>query len=336
MFIQFLIFLSSSGNEFEVRQLDSKTFKKVLKDRQKGNVWVILLSNRNLEDESHQFFADAAKKSKNNFNFGFVDIRLSPKLSQKFDLSHIPAIFISHSKGLIRYEGSFEEKALLSTVYGSLDDFTIKVDKSKAASFFERPSCILFSGEPKSPDYWVRIALNYSSYPIKFGFCNDEETQRNYGAYTTPTYIFTDSGEKEIYPDFLEYDEIVENIEKFFAKRLTKPTKKIDGIYPPEDFENLCVGSRLTCILSTDKVVSQAFLYQKKANVRLPFLWFSGNKNLPYKFLETGGIWVYNAKRDSFHHVIDSQLLGETLDRVVDGTAKWVQRKKLIEENPDL
>jgi thiol-disulfide isomerase/thioredoxin len=285
--------------------------------------------------EAYPRFLNASKVAEGMIHFGVIDIERATNVAQDYEVHAIPQFRIFHSQGDTEYVGKRKERDFINHAAGFIEDLSQQAERSWLDSMLARPSAILFTDKPKTPPMWAGISTYFHSKSIRIGISHeDPEMMSLYKVTKAPAILFMNGTNSKIYKGQIAFGPLKKSIEQYFAKRL-----KIDGeetsqddFLVPAEFEGKCLGGRHVCILSVAAQPHEELDKLAKSLSRHKILWFVGVNRLPFQFMEQGGVWIYNPRRDGFLHVGAIEELPTVLDRVLDGAAKWTPRASLMDQ----
>ena len=342
MFFNFLLFLSFSVQTFY--QLTGSTFKRLVENRKKNEVWFVMFSGNYCPacQQAYPYFVEASKIAGGMVKFGKIEITTNAYLAEKFDLRTIPRFRVFHKDGDVEYFGDRAPKSFVNFASNYIQDYSTEVfDESWKESRMSDPGVIFFTDKSKSPALWKGLTSYFYGKPIRFGASHGNKTlQQLFNVENVPEfYFFNGTHDKHIKPrsNFTELKDIIDD---FFGKRLSNdvPNDENKDFYSPSQFNDICLGSRQTCIIIADKSEKPSDLVLRliKMNARHKFRWFVGDNDLPYGFIKKGSAWIYNPRRDGFYHVDNIEELPSAIDHVLDGGAKWTKRMELTNDSKEL
>lgn len=339
MFFVFALLYSGQAIEQAFYQLVSSQFRKSVLNRSTNDVWMVMFSGATCPacKMAYPHFVNASKLGGGMVKFGYIDVNRCQDIANMYDIRTIPQFRIFHSSGETEYEGNRKARDFLNTAASFIVDKSFPVDETWKDSYLLKPSAILFTNKEKTPKIWSAISSYYHGKPIRIGTSHTDDYLADYGIEEVPAIYFTNGTNNQIYDGKIEYGAVKEAIESFFAKRL-KPEQPTEGKsnLTPADFETQCLGGRGICILSLTKKSNDVIDKLSKANARHKFKWLIGSSKFPYKFMKLNDIWVYNPRRDGFLKVDSIDNLEGTIDRIIDGQARWTKRDKLISGETEL
>jgi thiol-disulfide isomerase/thioredoxin len=328
---------SASDTEQTLHQLTASTFRRLVLKRSSHDVWLVMFTGPNCPacKQAYPRFVNASKVAEGLFQFGVLDIERAPDIAQDYEVHAIPQFRIFHSHGDTEYVGKRKERDFINHAAGFIEDLSQQTERSWVDSMLARPSAILFTDKPKTPPMWAGISAYFHSKSIRIGISReDPEMMTLYNVSKAPSILFMNGTNSKIYRGKISFGPLKKAIDQFFAKRL-----KIDAEEPaggdfliPSEFEAKCLGGRHMCIVSVSKQPAEELEKLAQAHSRHKILWFVGISQLPFQFMDAGGVWIYNPRRDGFLHVPEIGELATALDRVLDGAAKWKSRASLVEQ----
>ncbi|OHS97927.1 hypothetical protein TRFO_35767 [Tritrichomonas foetus] len=310
--------------------LSDKTFEASVINHPTNEVWIVMF----VSDESNETrdlmnnFRNASDVSAGMVHYGVLDVRRAPKVTQQFEMNSFPCFRIfTADKVLIYNPKSTKPAAFLKATTKFVPDLALNVTESWADDFLGQPAAILFT-KSKTTLLWTGISAFFAKKSIRIGICHDESLFSKFKVEQAPAIVFFNGTHREVYSGTMKFKNVREAIEVFFAKRFVEQTFDVpsDEMLMPDQFKEMCIGGKQICVLAATKTPPEGMAVLLKDSARRKLRCFAGVVNLPYKFMEKGGTWIYNPRRDGFIHVTDGANLLPTMDRIIDGTAKWTKR----------
>lgn len=282
-FFTFLLFLSqlfiSLSQPENMIDLDDNTFDTCLQQNDIVTVtfyapWCTYSKDFLIEFEKA---ANIQKKSNSSFVFARIDVTISKKVSEQFQIQKYPVIILFTDFGKIKfvYEGERDANSLLSFIerkirpkyikLESIDEVLIQLDKAKIL--------VVYGGEVMEPDF--EIFLQAASFFDNSVFVN------------IPYPIFLNVTEKSLNDSNMTNDSYSENIRIYNPKlakiAILKTFDELVSIYPDEiQYDNLIkfikINSRPN-ILNFNQLTSH---YIFKENQTAIILFRSSNNNSIY------------------------------------------------------
>jgi thiol-disulfide isomerase/thioredoxin len=323
-----LLLAAARGFEQAILQLTTSSFRRLVQNRRPHEVWLVMFSGPNCPACSQALprFNNASRIASGMIRFAVLDTQRAPEIANEFDIRALPTFRVFHSRGDADFVGKRKERDFVNEAASYLEDLSAPVERSWLDSMLSRPSAMLFTDKPKTPPIWAGISTAFHGKSIRIGTSKEDPDMRAlYNVSRIPSVLFMNGTLSKVYKGKIAFIDLKEAIETFFERRLKIENQTvIEGDFAvPADFEASCLGGRQNCILyvgkNPHKILQQLATRYAKHTMR----WFVGVKDLPFPFMEAGGVWVYNPRRDGFLHVPEIEELPEALDRVLDGSAKW-------------
>ncbi|KAH0806261.1 Thioredoxin family protein [Histomonas meleagridis] len=296
-FFALTAFLNAS--ESKVVMLTDKTFEAEVLKHKPNEVWFVMFMT---DDDNETVlmmnrFKNASEHTEGMVKFGVLNIRRAPKPVEMYELQNVTSSWVD--------------------------------------SFVSQPSAIYFTNKTKKRPLWSGISTYFYKKPVRIGICRNESLFSSFKVTQIPSVVFFNGTHREVYNGPIRFKSLCEGIERFFEKRFREPIDMTDEneILLPDQFIDYCVGGKQMCLLSVSSQVPSGASTLLKEKGRRKLLLFAGTQNLPFKFMEEGGIWIYHPRKDAFVHIEKAEDLLSTMDRVFDGSAKWIKRAKLDTNN---
>lgn len=331
--------------EQNITNFNERTFEKYVVQRPRHEVWFVLYQARKLDQEGLNLYAKFKNASDVSFGmikFGVVDCDRYPTIKKDMNIGALPHIHIYHAEGDEEYDGKQKVRDFMKKCISFLNpNATSIVEEGWEKEALQKPSVILFTNATKQSAVWKGIANYYTKKPIRIGYCNNWTIAQTYNVSTLPTVMFMNGTNIDVFNGTFNFREVRYAIDQWFVKRVETPTQATtteteNTIFTPDEFANKCYGGKNLCILSVSKSPPDSFIKMQKEMAKHRTKLFCGVQGLPETFMNKGGVWIYNPRRDGFIHVADPANLFETMDRVIDGSAKWTKKSVLAEGNTEL
>lgn len=327
-FFTFLSLLSAA--EESLQFLSDKTFEAKVINHPPNEVWIVLF----MTDETNETraalaqFRNASETSGGMVHYGVLNVRFAPSVAEALKLTSYPSVRIFHGESkMVPIKGVVKPGKLLKETNKFLQDFSQTVTESWKEEFFAQPSAVLFTNSPNATLLWKGISSFFARKPIRVGICRDAELIKSFNIQNVPSIMFYNGTHTQLYEGKLAFKPIRDAIETFFYKRFHEETVVGDDeMLMPDQFNEICIGGKQLCVLAAMKSPPEGMSVLMKEGARRKVRCFSGVVGLPFKFMERGGVWIYNPRRDGFIHIKDGKDLLQTMDRVIDGTAQWTKR----------
>jgi thiol-disulfide isomerase/thioredoxin len=321
-------------------QLTTSTFRRLVQGRKSHEVWLVMFAGPNCPacQEAYPHFSNASNIAAGMIRFGIVDIQRSQEVANEYDVRTLPTFRIFYSRGDTEFVGKRKEREFMNQAASFLDDLSQPVERSWLDSMLARPSAILFTEKPKTPPIWAGVAAFFYGKLVRIGISKeDPEMMKLFNITNTPKIVFMNGTGRKIYDGKIAFRNLKNAIESYFEKRLKSGSDEaIEADFlTPGDFEPKCLGGRQNCIIyiGTNPHPTLQQLAKRHASRRMR--WFVGVHELPYPFMNPGEVWIYNPRRDGFVKVDDIAELSNAIDLMLDGTAKWTSRQKLLQVEAD-
>lgn len=339
MFLFTFVALIASADE-SLQILSDKTFEAKVINHPPNEVWAVMFMTDDTNETREEMtqFRNASEISAGMVHYGVLNVRLAPKVAEVLELKTFPCVRIFFGdKKVVGLKGSVKPGKLLKETNKYVEDFSQNVTESWAEEFYAQPSAILFTNSTSTSPLWKGVSSYFAKKSIRVGICRDESLLKKFGVESVPSIVFYNGTHTEKYSGQLKFKAVRQAIEKFFEKRFNENTNLYadDEMLMPDQFNDICIGGKQLCILAAMKSPPEGMAILMKESSRRKVRCFSGVVGLPFKFMEKGGIWIYNPRRDGFIHVKEGNDLLPTMDRIIDGTAKWTKRSVYESGNGD-
>ena len=337
MLFVFQLFVLLECAENKVVQLTDKTFEAEVLKHKPNEVWFVMFmtDDDNQTVKAMNMFKNASIKADGLVKFGVLNIRRAPKPVQMYEIRNFPSFRIFYQDKNVAYTGPLKVSYLIKNGVKHIPDLSENVTESWKDEFFSHPAAIYFTRKNKTTPLWNGISAHFYKSHVKIGTCRNESLFKLFGVEKTPAVVFFNGTNRQEYNGAVKFENLSAAISKFFAKRFEQHAEADSNeIFLPDQFMDYCIGSNHLCVLSISSSLPNEFSLLRKENKRHKMLFFAGVKNLPFKFMSSG-YWIYHPRKDSFIHIDNSTDLLPTIDRIFDGSAKWVKRIAL-ENNQEL
>jgi thiol-disulfide isomerase/thioredoxin len=317
-------------------QLTTATFRRIIQNRKPHEVWLVMFSGPNCPACQQAFprFVNASRMANGMIRFGVVDTQRAPEIANEFDIRAVPNFRIFHSRGEADFVGKRKERDFVNEASSYLEDLSSPIERSWIDSMLARPSAMLFTDKPKTPPIWAGISTWFHGKSIRIGTSKEDPDMRKlFNITRIPAVLFMNGTGSKLYKGKIDFQSLKGAMEKYFERRLKMDSEEptTGDFLVPSEFETSCLGGRHTCVLYVGTSPGPILEQLASQYARRKMKWFVGVKDLPYPFMEKGGVWIYNPRRDGFLHVAEMESLPEAIDRVLDGGAKWTSRSSLTE-----
>lgn len=219
-------------------------------------------------------------------------------------------------------------------------------------------AAILFSNKPLTPPIWAGVSCAFANNTkgIRIGFCNDQNISIKFGINAFPTILLINGKNRYVYNGKNRFQLIRKSIIDFFegvledtvktAKKSTKPAAPailMNNLTSIDTFNAECKGKGRFCVVQAggSNIANTVFDEASKKYKHDHFMFFlcpSGTcpfdfvSNSPLNEAKDPKVWIFHHKRDAAIIVDDMSVLGSTLDRVIDGGARFLPLDKLKEQ----
>lgn len=320
------------AGETNLAILSEKTFNTAVLNHPANEVWFVMFYGEETNESRKAFeaFRNASETSAGMIKFARLDVARAPQVATQMELSQLPAYRIFHGTEISKMKGKPTVKNFLKVCLKFVQDMAENVTVEWKNEFTGKPSAILFTKKEKTP-LWAGVSSYFAKKDVRIGICKDDEIIKAFGIETVPSVVFYNGTTQHVYDGVFKFKFVKAAIEEWFQNRFVEeePTTDDGEMMMPDQFNKNCVGGKQMCVIAATKRPPEAMSLLMKEGARRKMKFFAGAVNLPYKFMEKGGVWFYHPRRDAFVHVADEKLLLETMDRVIDGSAKWVKRAQL-------
>ena len=333
-FFFFTLFSASEKKEKKkmgyAKPLTESYFNKFIENRKnKKEIWAVMLHTEGNKDSETLFpnFIKASNLADGIFKFGIIETKKTPLLARKFVIKSVPAFFVFHENGKTEYTGDCDPSDLIDFCSQFLNDYSEDFDEKWVSNTSHvKASAVLFTERKETPNLWVGLSTFYhNNRRIKIGITKSEEMFEKYGVHMPPSIIFMNKTMNYTYKGKIEFRAISREFNNFIDGKL-----RIAGEIPAEvldstEFTKHCIGGVNTCILYTKGTDGMGWsrLHEKYESMNM--IWFSGHKELPYKFLKSGNFWVYNPTSESLIKIDKMSDVGPVLERILQGKEIWTR-----------
>ncbi|OHT03421.1 hypothetical protein TRFO_06646 [Tritrichomonas foetus] len=325
----FTLFSLLFAAEESLQILSDKTFDAKVINHPANEVWIVMfmVDDANETREAMAQFRNASDISAGMVHFGVLNVRFAPKVAESLELKAYPCFRIFHGSKTQIFKGAAKSGRFLKETMKLVPDVSQNVTKEWADEFYAQPSAILFTKSATTSPLWKGISSYFAKKSVRIGICKDESLFQTFGVKEAPAIVFYNGTNTQVYDGEIKFRAVRDAIEKFFEKRFNQESQTFsdDEMLMPDQFSEVCIGGKHLCVLAATKTPPEgmaALMKGSKRKVRC----FSGVVGLPFKFMERGGTWIYNPRRDGFIHVKEGEDLLTAMDRVIDGSASWTKR----------
>ena len=329
MFIVSLLCLSFAS-EANLQILSDKTFISQVLNHPVNEVWFVMFvtDEANETRAALQEFRNASEISSGMVKFAMLNVRRAPQIASQLELKTFPCWRVFHGDGISEMKGQARANNFLKVCLRFVKDFSENVTTEWQTEFTGKPSAILFTDKERTP-LWSGISSYFAKKDVRIGTCRDESVIKAFGITELPKIVFFNGTAREEYKGEFKFRFVKAAIEEWFKNRFVEAEASIDDdeMMMPDQFIPQCIGGKHLCVLAATRSPPEGMeVLTKSGHGRRKIRCFAGVVNLPYKFMEAGGVWIYNPRRDGFIHVADGKNLMAVMDRVIDGSAKWTKR----------
>ena len=321
------------SSENAVVTLTDKVFSRRVEHRSGSDVWIVMFNENTPACKRVQArFRAAADVSFGMVNFGSIDIDRFPTLKEKYNVTALPSFRIFHSGGDLPYTGRQKAASFLKTAMFYLRDASEPIQPGWRDEMLRKPSALYFAKNSSVPAVWVGVSSFFQKKRIRCGFSNDTEVAGAFGVREFPTILFMNGTNEVKYDGDVDFKSVRLAMEEFFAKQLGGDEEMGDEFMTPDEFIGKCYGGRNLCVLSVSTAPTEEMRVLQKRLASHKIRWFVGKLGVPEKFMESGGVWIYNPRRDGYIRVNEEETLSDVIERVLDGTAKWSKKATFEDE----
>jgi len=325
--------LTRAAADGGVIQLTDKSFEKLVQGRARSEIWLVMFSDAaSACQDAMPAFRNASDVASDMIKFGVLDIARYPGLREANGVTATPSFRIFHADGDTAYKGPSRVRMFVQRSMAFLRDVSEVVEPSWRDEMLARPSAVLFSEKSRVPAVWVGVSSFFRRTSLRIGLSNDSAVAAHFGVGERPAIVFMNGTSRLTYGGGRSFRDVRTAIEAFFARRLGGAARADDSssaLLTPDEFAARCYGGKDLCVIAVCAKAPGAVVRLQKELARHRIAWFTGKLGLPDPFMEVGGVWVYNPRRDGFLHVEDPEALADAMERVLDGTARWVKRVDL-------
>ena len=321
-----------------VVHLTANNFPKEIEKRANTTVYLVMFHGERCPacQMAYPEFAEAANDADGMLKFGHIDTSRDPALASRFNIYGIPTFIIFHPQGETTYMRDRSSRAFLNAAARYIPDVSKPVDASWAQA---SRSVILFSDKPSAPPLWRSLSCHYEGSGISVGFTNDQELAKTFNVRTFPEIHLIDGEKKMVYSGRNKFNAIRETIDGFMDGTIeVTPTptptplpKLVYELDDAEEMEKACTGKGVFCVFAGADEATKEFEEVAKKYRHDHFRFYVCGPECPVEYARKG-IWVRHHKRENMAIKVESlDALGSTLDRVVDGGAKFEPISKLTQ-----
>ena len=319
-----------------VLQITANNFPKEIEKRSNTTVYIVMFHGDHCPacQMAYPEFAEAADDAAGMIKFGHIDTSREYSLASRYNIRGIPTFIIFHPQGETTYMRERTSRAFLNVASRFIPDSAKPVDETWANA---SSSVILFSDKPAAPPLWRAISCHYVEGPVSVGFSNDAALAKDFGITAFPTILMINGEKKMVYSGKNKFNLITEAIDGFMSGTLeptptptpAPPAKLVYDLESEEEMQKECKGKGVFCVVVGGEVTKEFEDIAKKYK-HDHFKFYVCGEKCPIEYAKKG-VWVLHHKRDAGIKVEDLGALGGTLDRVVDGGAKFDLMSKLTQ-----
>ena len=341
----FLLSLCASSSDFGsmVTRLTSSNFQEEVKHRSNHTVYFVMFHGERCPacQMAYPEFVRAAEESAGMVKFGQVDTSVEYSLANEFNIMSIPRFYIFHSGGQRQYDGDRSARALLNVASRYIPNLSENVTEEWKDKE-DLKAIVLFSTRDHAPPLWNGVSCFFENNDkdIRVGFSNNQTIHQLFGITAQPTILMIDGNTKVVYPGKNKYSDITKIANDFFNGIIPKtPTPTPPPVYvhtlqSQDEFDQQCKGKGLFCVVERAEEPSKEFEEIAKKYRNDHFKFFICGEKCPFDYLQDN-VWIYHHRRDAAIKVTNSTVLGATLDRVIDGGARFQPIEKLLKPDND-
>lgn len=328
MFAFFALSLSSSPY---IVHLNAPMFRDLVLNRKDTELWHVLFVGQYPNEKRKEIIeqcaaAIAAQEKAANAthkfcNFGLVNITTDPFLAARNQIQYIPYISIYHPSGVEEYHGNHKADSYIEAISNRMPNLVRPFDKKSLDESI--PSIVLFTDQIRSPTLWSSLSLEYKDAFVKFSMCSDFYMHKQFNIARLPTVMFFNTTTQYRYRGDLTEDNLKSAIDQFLNGTLKNDNDFDDeGFYRLNEFKDQCFG-RDFCVLSTWANISDTLREIRNSCKRHPMKFFYGNESYPFEKVQPGKYYVWKPRGHGLITVDYIEDLSATIDRVLDGGARF-------------
>lgn len=358
-----------------VKDLTASNFGSEVDNRSNTTVYFVMFHGQHCPacQMAYPDFIEAANEASGMIKFGHVDTSSEYMLGQKYRIYTIPHFIIFYNNGEKVYNRERTARSFLNaasryipnlsetvneswTEKLSNQNSTEKVDDSDNST--DLKAAILFSDKPSTPPIWAGVSCAFSnnSKGIRVGFCNDPNVSAKFGVNAFPTILLINGKKRYVYNGKNRFQLIRKTIIDFFegvlddsanhAKKDAKQVILMNNLTSIDTFNSDCKGKGRFCVVQGggSDIANSVFDEASKKYRYDHFMFFLCPKEkCPLDFVyntplndNNPKVWIFHHKRDAAIVVDDISVLGSTLDRVIDGGARFLPLDKLKKQEEEL
>lgn len=327
-----MIFLFSCFSLAALERFSREKYAEFVKNKaQRRVVWVLLFYTPfcKKHKEYLQAVEQAMVLTNGTVKYGHVNCQADQNLCSSYGINEYPTILIRNYTASRFYTDQINpvtiSKQALKMIHPGLVQY---VDDFFIDELREKPTAILFKKTPKLPGYWAALSRSIPRNKLRFAFCPDDFRMDDYNVTNVPTIVFYNATSSVIYDSFPKIRYLKEFAKAFIENREPNSPAIADFHFNVE-FPEVCYDYSVSCVFSYDEYVDP-----KADEVRIhfkndPFQFFVGTDHFPFPNINAklGQYVIYSGKKKAII-TADINSLTTTLERVLDGGAKWNQLQK--------
>lgn len=323
LLLLFSLFCSAKKIE-QIEDMDGTRFKQTVIAGRKITVYVVLMSNPDLEGHAaaNEVLEEAFKIGKGFLKFVYLDTSKTPSYARHLKLEG-PSFCIYHSGGVLTLPGNTTARQLVNRASFMIPDFTYKIT-NELDEGYTTAVCVLFTERKIPPSLWTAISYDFrdKGHLIKIGFSNNKTLAAKFNITEFPKIMLRNSSKTLIYDGINEFLPLKDAINKFILKRLTNKVKSLN-VVPVKQFKRKCQSQDTVCIIHTVDEIQDEFLAFRKKHTTSLLEFMYGSKGLPFSWMKpnmTYGIKYTAAQYFETENVEDLEFM---VPQVLINRMKW-------------
>lgn len=336
----FLIALCKLVLSDEIPYLNELTFDARVNHRKKNEVWAILYYEPNEVKKNGDVLSKFTLASRRamDIKFGIVNATKQKAIIKNEGIDTLPTIKFYNSKSNVTYTGKYEARDIIKKVSSMVPNLVQNIGL-QWKDCTGNPSIMLFNLSKKVPVVWRSVATYYYGKNLRVGYSNIQNYFFPFGVNQVPAILFSNSTQSKIYHGRFSYKDIIQAVDAFFfpnsqntvSSSYNEPSVSVPSYGNPRNFDDICIGSRNYCVVIKASKPTPEIESTKKAFSKSHLNWILGKDDMPFDFMRKNeGAWIYNPRKDAFIalKISDLQI---TLEHVMNGEGKWINRQKMDE-----
>ncbi|OHS96706.1 Thioredoxin family protein [Tritrichomonas foetus] len=322
-----------------IKDITSSNFQHEIEERNNRTVYFVMFHGQNCPacQMAYPEFRDAANEANGMIKFGHVDTNYEQELAFQFRIYAIPAFFVFYPGGVARYERERYSRTMLNVVSRYIPNYAETVDESWLEEKTEdKRQAILFSNKNEVPPIWAGISSTFfdRTPKIRIGFCNNDTITKKFGVSKVPTIVFINGENMTVYNDKIRFGSLKSALVRSLIstddqkspeneENDQKTSETVGKLNTRTEFDEICQGKGIYCVLQKGEKATAEFqevAEAKSNNKRLQF--FTCGEKCQIDGFESG-IMIFHNKRFEAIRIDDIKSLATTLDRVIDGGARF-------------